>query len=105
MKKGDIVLIPFPFTDLTRNKVRPGVILYENDLDIIVAFITSTLMQKDITDVRLTPNSTNGLKTESLLRLDKLATLDKSLAIGKLGEVSKAEGLQINNALRRILQL
>lgn len=41
MAKGDIVLITFPFTNLTGNKLRPAVILAETDLDLTVCFITT----------------------------------------------------------------
>ena len=41
MKKGDIVLIPFPFTDLTGNKNRPALVLVESEEDITVCFITT----------------------------------------------------------------
>ena len=42
-KKGKIVLIPFPFTDLSASKVRPAVIVsnFSQGEDIIVAFISS----------------------------------------------------------------
>jgi mRNA interferase MazF len=41
MTKGDIVLIPFPFTDLTGNKLRPAVILIKAASDITVCFIST----------------------------------------------------------------
>lgn len=43
MEKGDIVLIPFPFTDLTGQKNRPALVLINHENDITVSFITSKI--------------------------------------------------------------
>lgn len=105
MRKGDIVLIPFPFTDLSGNKNRPAVILYESGLDILVAFVTSQNLIPEEFDVRINPSNLNGLKKPSLIRLRKLATLDKDLAIGKMGRVSGDEISLINTSLIKLLKL
>ena len=80
MTKGNIVLITFPFTDLSGSKLRPAVILVETTLDITVCFITTQTDRQDATDVLLIPDTTNRLKKQSLVKTGKIATLDKSLA-------------------------
>jgi len=45
MAKGDIVLITFPFTDLSGSKLRPAVILAETEEDLTVCFPSSQRLQ------------------------------------------------------------
>jgi len=75
MRKGDIVLIPFPFTNLKGTKRRPAVILYKGEMDVIVSFITSRVKWEEKTDLLIVPDQLNGLKKPSLIRINKIATL------------------------------
>jgi mRNA interferase MazF len=86
MKKGDIVYINFPFTDLSGVKVRPALIIEVFDQDVIVIFITSKLHQFDKnTDLIVQPDSTNRLKTVSVFKPTKILTLSKKLVLAKTG--------------------
>lgn len=105
MTKGDIVLVPFPFTDLSGAKNRPAVILIETTDDITVSFITTQLKWQDQLDITLYPSSRNGLKQSSLIRLSKLATINKDLVIGKLGDLSVSEIRVFNQNLIDLLKL
>lgn len=105
MNKGDIVLIPFPFSDLSGAKNRPAVILIETDEDITVAFITTQIKWSTEFDVLLHPSDLNGLKKVSLIRLNKLATIDKDLVIGRLGSLDDLSIRMLNINLVRIFQL
>jgi len=88
VNSGDIVLVPFPFTDLSGSKNRPAIILYSSDNDVIISFLTTQLKWKGQFDIELNPTSENGLKRTSLIRLDKITTIDKTLVLGKLGSVT-----------------
>lgn len=105
MAKGDIVLIPFPFTDLTGSKLRPAVILVDSSLDLTVCFITSQIKWVEITDIELQPHPTNGIKRPSLIRVSKIATIDRQLAVGKIGALDKAQLSDLNSKLKILLQL
>ena len=94
-KLGTVVLIPFPFTDLSSTKLRPAVIISKNNEineDIIVAFISSKI-SNSLCSILITKDSvefvSSGLKKESEIRLNKIATLNKSLILGELGYLSK----------------
>jgi mRNA interferase MazF len=105
MAKGDIVLITFPFTDLSGSKLRPAVVLASNNSDLTVSFITTQTGWQEPTDVSLIPTPANGLRKQSLVRTNKIATLDKALAKGLLGKLSQTEVIELNTKLKILLQI
>jgi len=91
--KGSIVLIDFPFTDLFGEKLRPALVLYEGYLDVTAAAITSEIPQRllptDLLIFRWTPSfEGTGLKKDSILLIDKIATIEKTFIKGILGEAN-----------------
>ena len=84
---GAILLAEFPFTDLSGTKRRPVLVLSrDNDRrrDVVVCFITSVPRSgQDL--VVLDPLPGIGLQVRSVVRFDKIATLEKSLFLGRLG--------------------
>ncbi len=105
MKKGDLVLVPFPLTDLSDRNLRPALVLSINQRDVIIAFISSNLDEKDTTDMILEPNSKNGLKKISLVKLAKIATIDNRLIIGKIGFIRGVYLKLLDKNLKQIFQL
>lgn len=105
MKKGDVILLSFPFTDLKGKKIRPALILFVSDLDVIVAFITTQFKWQTPNDILLEPDKFNGLKKTSLLRLSKITTIDKDLILGKLGELNVTDIKLINSNLLKLFNL
>ena len=105
MAKGDIILITFPFTDLSGSKLRPALVLADTGLDITVCFITTQTQWQEQTDVLLLPNTTNGLRVQSSIRTSKIATLDRALAKGLLGTLSQSEIIELNNKLKLLFQI
>ena len=105
MAKGDIVLVTFPFTDLTGSKLRPAVVLADTSLDLTACFITTQIQWQEPTDVLLSPSVSNGLRKTSLIRTSKIATLDRGLAKGLIGRLTQNELSDLNNKLKILLQL
>ncbi|MEO5909981.1 MAG: type II toxin-antitoxin system PemK/MazF family toxin [Pelobium sp.] len=105
MIKGNIVLIVFPFSHLSGSKLRPAVIIATTPLDLTVCFITTQLQWKESSDIEITPTIQNGLKIQSLIRTSKIATLDKKLAKGILGELDALTVSKLNKNLKSVLAL
>lgn len=111
MTKGKIVLVPFPFDDLSATKVRPAVCL-TNPIGpynhIILAFITSKirsdLLETDIVLDTTHPDfAASGLHTASTIRLDRLMTVRKSVIQRELGQLSTDTQILIAEKLSRLL--
>ncbi len=106
-KKGTIILVPFPFTDLSGNKVRPAVIISKGKIgsDVVVVFITSQTKLKEKHLVVVRPEEGNGLKVISKIVCSKIATLDAKIVLGELGTVSNIIQNQIDKELKVIFDL
>jgi len=103
MKKGDIVLVKYPFTDLSAEKLRPALVLLQEDEenDLLLAFITSSTIRKNPFDILILKEKT-GLHKDSIVRLKKLMTIHKSIIAGKIGNVSEEQWQEIEMGLRRM---
>lgn len=101
--KWDIVLVPFPFTNLKQTKKRPALIVspekYNTQSDIVIAFITSNLALKyRFGDYRIKKWSESNLLKPSIIRM-KFATINKSVVIRKLGELGKKDRKEFGGLL------
>ena len=88
--KGDVVVLPFPFSDLTASKKRPALIIavLEGN-DVILCQITSRL-RTDSYSILLANSDfkTGGLNLVSNIRPNRLFTAEKSLIQYKIGSLA-----------------
>lgn len=112
VSKGDIVLVQFPFSDLSQAKLRPAVILWVNPTgdDITLCAITSQnidqLSPEDIPLLPVDPEfSGTGLRVPSKIRTTRIATLTKQLAVRKFGSLGTQQMQGLNKKLIEMLQL
>ena len=109
--RGDVILVPFPFSDLSGQKKRPGVIISADSHiaaqdDLIVAQISSQVSnpvpsdEYEIIDWR----GAAGLLFPSVVR-PKLFTLEDSMVLKPLGYIPIAEMREIDQRFRMVLSL
>ncbi|MBN2011879.1 type II toxin-antitoxin system PemK/MazF family toxin [candidate division KSB1 bacterium] len=94
-KKWDIILVPFPFSDLTATKKRPALVIspdeFNTGIDVVIAFITSKLDSPyRIGDYQIQAWQNANLPKPSMIRM-KFTTLDKSIIIKKLGRLDNRD--------------
>lgn len=96
--RGDVALVPFPFTDLTSIKQRPALVISSNALnrnrpDVLVAAITSQIpaqLDEDEILIPLAEAAQWGLPKPSVIRLTKLFSIHQSLIRKSLGHAPHA---------------
>ena len=93
---GQIVLFKFPKTDLTVGKLRPALLikLLSNGYDDCLVCMISTKTGREIPnlDEIISPNHPDfvqtGLKSESVIRVSRLAIVLEKILLGKIGKIS-----------------
>jgi mRNA interferase MazF len=89
-KPGDLVLIPFPFSDLQSAKKRPVLVLTPPDrhADFIGLAITSVEQKNASLEIGPTNLVQGSLPKACWIRFDKVFTLSESSIVKTFGEVS-----------------
>ena len=113
MTRGKVVLVPFPFDDLSAAKVRPAVCLTEPVgayRHVIPAFITSRPPNEPLkSDVMLISGQPGygqaGLRVSSVLRLHRLMTVSTALVRRELGNLSVGKQTEVEAKLRKLFDL
>lgn len=110
MMKGKIVLVPFPFDDLSKAKLRPAVCL-TNPLGmhrhVVLAFITSRipdeiLASDIILDIQKSDFKITGLRVSSTIRLHRLMTVTTSFIQRELGRLSLHVQAEVTTKLHKL---
>lgn len=99
--RGDVVLVPFPFTDLSASKLRPAIVLWVDSsfADLTLAFVTSRqIVPVASTEVAVMPThpeyALTGLGVPSKIRAARIATVSRSILrrwLGRLGPLLLAD--------------
>ena len=110
--KGDVVLVPFPFTNLQQTKLRPAVVLWAdaNSQDITLCFVSSqNTSNLNLGEFILSSSDPEffetGLKVDSKVRVTRLVTVERKLITRRLGKLGISQTQQLNVAMIQAFQL
>ena len=108
MKIGDIILIPYPFAEQTKTKVRPAVVIAETIdkyKDLVVSSISSVVPSEiSPREILLKSNNINNLRTNSIIKVDRIVTLKRSDILADLGKLSIKELAEFRSILFSLIK-
>ena len=113
MTRNKVVLVPFPFDDLSATKVRAAVCLTDPigpHRHVVLAFVTSQAPSTPLeTDVPIDAGGPEfpltGLRLSSVLRLHRLMTVTSSVIQRELGELPGGLQAEVGSKLRKLFGL
>jgi len=109
-EKGDVVLVPFPFSNQTDHKKRPAVVISANSYnnashDAVIMAITSQIGKTiGIGECLITNWQEAGLLKPSVLKT-AISTIEQSLILKKLGKLSQSDLLSMDGSIKKFLDL
>ena len=102
---GSVVLIPFPFSDLSKAKLRPALVVAETSYDDWILCQITSQSYSDSKAIMITDDhfQQGSLQTISYVRPSKLFTANASLIIRQVGELKPAVLKQVVEQITAIL--
>jgi len=110
LQRGDIVLIPFPYTDLSATKTRPTVVVSSTAYhtirsELLLVYVSSRISKADPSlDYILTDWKDAGLLKSSFVR-PKIAAVEPTLVVHRIGKLSTQDLLEVDRRLLTALAL
>jgi mRNA interferase MazF len=106
MRAGDVVLLNFPFSDLSDAKLRPGVVLAVVDRDDFIAVQITSKEKGDAYAVELSGRSfaEGGLRMTSFARAGKLFTAHRKVVVRRVAQLSEDALEQIRETVIRLIR-
>jgi mRNA interferase MazF len=108
MNTGEIVLIPFPFAEFTQRKVRPAVVVCETKdayRDLVLCAISSVLPDNPSeNEILLKTDDENGLRKESVLKVDRIVTAKNQDVIATIGKLGDTDLIQLKEKFRNLIE-
>ncbi len=104
--KGDVVVVPFPFSDLSKAKRRPALVIAEVEgRDLILCQITSQYV-KDNYAIQIDNEDfeSGGLKHTSNVRPNRIFTADRDIILYRAGRLKKEKVKEVIEKIIEILQ-
>jgi mRNA interferase MazF len=105
-QSGDVVVVPFPFTDRQASKRRPAVVLSSarrfSSGHSVLAMITSAINAPWPLDVVIADGAKAGLQASSVVRM-KLFTLDERLILRRIGVLSTADRSRVAQSIAQLM--
>jgi mRNA interferase MazF len=91
LERGDLLLVPFPFTDLSATKRRPVLALTAADSygDFIALPVTSRPQTEHGLPIAASEMVRGSLPAESWIRTNRIVTLNVSLVVKTVGHISE----------------
>jgi len=112
VSRGDIVLVNFPFTDLSQTKLRPAVVLWASstESDVTLCAITSQnvtkLMSGEFLLAQSDPEfSDTGLRVPSKVKVNRIVTLSQQLVVRRLGRLGIQYIQDLKTSMIQVFQL
>jgi mRNA interferase MazF len=99
--RNDVVLLPIPFTDLTSRKLRPGIVVGHNNIDLFLVPISSQL---SMIDFLLSDWRGAGLNVPCGVKA-QIATIEERLVVKRVGRIAPADQKSLDQHLRAWLEL
>ncbi|MGA9399163.1 MAG: type II toxin-antitoxin system PemK/MazF family toxin [Anaerolineaceae bacterium] len=105
--QGDIVLVPYPFSDNLGVKKRPAVVISANwynvnNSDCILAAITSSIqmpLNRDSIHIKASEIAQTGLIQESIIRTSKIFTIENHIIIKPIGKLNSSLRKKVHEKL------